>query len=308
MRHQVLFSLAWFTLVAGAPAGAQAPADELPPRQQERIDGPPVVSAAAWAIADAQTGKVLWGANEDAHRVMASTTKIMTAVIVFDLAVRQPDVLAEVVTVTERADKTSGSTADIREGEKYSVGDLLYGLLLPSGNDAAVALAEHFGPRLAREKSQDEEPADSLEPFVAGMNRRAKELNLTETKYLDPHGNSRNQSSARNLIALTHHAMKNPLFCRYVQTRRHQCEAAGKDDKKRAVVWNNTNRLLGIEGYDGVKTGTTGAAGSCLVARGRYQDDALLVVVLGCTSNDSRYVDARNLFRWAWQQRARPAQ
>lgn len=308
MRHQVLFGLAWFSLMVGSHAGAQAPSDGLPPRKPEKLDGPPVVSAAAWAIADAQTGKILWGANEAVPRVMASTTKIMTALIVLDLAVSNPDVLAEVVTVTERADKTSGSTAGIREGEKYAVGELLYGLLLPSGNDAAVALAEHFGQRLAKGEPQDKEPADSLKLFVDEMNRRAKELKMTETKYLDPHGNSRNQSSARNLITLAHHALKNPLFSRYVQTRRHQCEAIDKDDKKRSVVWNNSNQLLGIEGYDGVKTGTTGAAGACLVARGQYQNDALIVVVLGSTSSDGRYVDSRNLFRWAWQQRIKPAQ
>jgi D-alanyl-D-alanine carboxypeptidase (penicillin-binding protein 5/6) len=68
-------------------------------------------------------------------------------------------------------------------------------------------------------------------------------------------------------------------------------------------VWESTNRLLEMEGYDGVKTGTTMAAGNCLVASGRHDGDHLLVVVLGCTSNDSRYLDARNLFRWAWRER-----
>src|SRR5207245_3634539 len=89
----------------------------------------------------------------------------------------------------------------------------------------------------------------------------------------------------------------------YVQTRRHQCEVAGADGKKRTVTWTNTNQLLGVEGYDGVKTGTTTAAGSCLVASGRRGSDQLIVVVLGSTSNDGRYVDSRNLFRWAWLER-----
>src|SRR5205823_9285696 len=89
----------------------------------------------------------------------------------------------------------------------------------------------------------------------------------------------------------------------YVQTRRHAYEVADPEGQKRLVTWKNTNRLLDIEGYDGVKTGTTNAAGSCLVASGRRGSDHLLVVVLGSTSNEGRYVDARNLFRWAWQQR-----
>jgi D-alanyl-D-alanine carboxypeptidase (penicillin-binding protein 5/6) len=88
-----------------------------------------------------------------------------------------------------------------------------------------------------------------------------------------------------------------------VRTRRHNCEALDAKGARRKVEWNNTNRLLDIEGYDGIKTGTTTAAGSCLVASGRRGTDHLIVVVLGCTSNDSRYIDTRNLFRWGWQQR-----
>jgi D-alanyl-D-alanine carboxypeptidase (penicillin-binding protein 5/6) len=77
----------------------------------------------------------------------------------------------------------------------------------------------------------------------------------------------------------------------------------GAGGYQRNVVWRNTNRLLGIEGYVGIKTGTTGAAGACLVSTGNRRDDRLLVVVLGSKSSDARYVDTRNLYRWAWQQR-----
>jgi D-alanyl-D-alanine carboxypeptidase (penicillin-binding protein 5/6) len=232
--------------------------------------------------------------------VLASTTKIMTAWIVLQLAADNPKVLEETVTYSERAAKTTGSSAGLKAGEKVPVRDLLYGLLLPSGNDAAVALAEHFGPRF---RGEDRSDADAQALFVAEMNRRALALKLAEMKFYDPHGLSKNQASARNVIALTWKALQDPLFAKYVQTRRHECEVITPKGEKRAVAWTNTNRLLGIEGYDGVKTGTTNAAGNCLVASGRRQDDHLLVVVLGSTSNDGRYVDARNLFRWAWQQR-----
>jgi len=128
---------------------------------------------------------------------------------------------------------------------------------------------------------------------------------MKETKYLDPHGLGNNVTSARDLVKLGHTAMKDEAFRKYVGTRRHSCEAVGPDGTKRTAVWNNTNQLLDVEGYDGVKTGTTTAAGACLVASGRRGDDALIVVILGATAPDARYVDARNLFRWAWTQRSK---
>jgi D-alanyl-D-alanine carboxypeptidase (penicillin-binding protein 5/6) len=173
-------------------------------------------------------------------------------------------------------------------------------LLLPSGNDAAVALAEHFGPRL-----QSGEPAkeDGVELFVAEMNRQAKSLKLAETSFLDPNGLARNQASARDLGVLTWHAMQNAQFRAYVKTRVHECEVLAEADTKRRVTWTNTNRLLEEAGCDGVKTGTTNAAGACLVASARKGTDHLIVVVLGSTSGDGRYEDARKLLRWAWEQR-----
>src|SRR5581483_3444446 len=214
---------------------------------------------------------------------------IMTAWLVLRRAAADPKVLDEVVTSSERAAKTPGSSARLRAGDRLPVRELLYGLLLPSGNDAAAALAEHFGPRYAAQDGA----AGRVAAFVAEMNRQAQALGLAETRYLDPHGLGANVTSARNLATLTHAALQDRLFRQYVQTRRHHAELTGADGAKRPATWDNTNRLLGIEGYDGVKTGSTTAAGSCLVASGRRGSDHLLVVVLGCTSNDSRYVDAR---------------
>ncbi|HJZ59938.1 MAG TPA: serine hydrolase [Gemmataceae bacterium] len=295
MPYRVLFTAVLFACLTAAPARPQPPK-----ASPDRIDGPPVVSAKAWAIADGKTGKVLWGTNEADPLAIASTTKIMTAWIVLRLATDDPKVLDEVMTISERAAKTGGTSAGIRAGEKIAVRDMLYGLLLPSGNDAAVALAEHVGPRFRADGHKEE---DGLALFVAEMNRRAAALKIAETKYLDPNGLGLNKSSARDLALLTSTALQNKLFREYVQTRQHEGTATDPTGEKRTITWQNTNRLLGIEGYDGVKTGTTNAAGSCLVASGHRGSDHLIVVVLGCTSNDSRYVDSRNLFRWGWQQR-----
>lgn len=109
-------------------------------------------------------------------------------------------------------------------------------------------------------------------------------------------------SSARDLAALAHRSLKDERFRGYVGTRRHTCSVTANDGTKRDVTWTNTNQLLDVEGYDGVKTGTTAPAGACLVASGRRGTDHRIVVVLGSTSGDARYTDARNLFRWAWRE------
>jgi serine-type D-Ala-D-Ala carboxypeptidase (penicillin-binding protein 5/6) len=277
---------------------------KLPERKAaDTIDGPPIVSARAWAISNGRNGDRLYGHNDATALPMASTTKIMTAWIVVEEAARNARVLDEVINVSEAAARTNGSSARIRQGDRIPVREMLYGLLLPSGNDAAAAIAEHFGPRF-RDPNAENPPAP-IASFVAEMNRRAGRLMLAEANYLDPHGLGRNVISARNLTTLAYHAMQNATFRQYVQTRRHQTQVTDAKNERRMVIWENTNKLLDIEGYDGIKTGTTTAAGSCLVGSGRRGEDHLLVTVLGCTSNDSRYADTRNLFRWAWRERAR---
>jgi D-alanyl-D-alanine carboxypeptidase (penicillin-binding protein 5/6) len=302
MAYRVLMTAALCACLSPNPIQAQSAGETGPPPKAppDRLDGPPVVSAKAWAVADGSTGKLLWGAHESEPLAIASTTKIMTAWVVLRLADADAKVLDEIVTFSERAAATRGSSSRLRAGERLPVRELLYGLLLPSGNDAAVALAEHFGPRCP----PDGQPAaDPVGWFVAEMNRRAKALNLSETTYLDPNGLGRNLSSARDLAVLTWHALQCPRFRDYVQTRRHQYEVASADGQTRSVVWQNTNKLLDIEGYDGVKTGTTAAAGNCLVASGRRGADCLIVVVLGSPSSEGKFAEARNLFRWAWRER-----
>jgi D-alanyl-D-alanine carboxypeptidase (penicillin-binding protein 5/6) len=283
---------------------AQQPAqNELPARRPaDAIDGAPVVSARGWAIFDGRTGRRIFGNNDAAALPMASTTKIMTAWLVLRLAADNGKVLDETIVVSEQAARTTGSGARIRTGDRIVVRELLYGLLLPSGNDAAVAIAQHFGPRFRERNAKN--PPTPLASFVEEMNRKAGRLMLMETRYLDPHGLARNETSARDLCTLAHNAMQNATFRQYVQTRRHQTNITDAKGERRAVTWDNTNKLLDIEGDDGIKTGTTTAAGSCLVGSGRRGEDHLLVTVLGCTSNDSRYADTRNLFRWAWRERA----
>ncbi|MCA8958007.1 MAG: serine hydrolase [Planctomycetes bacterium] len=277
---------------------------QLPKVAADALDGTPFVSCRAWAIADARTGALLWEHQAARRLDIASTTKIMTAHLVFTLARHSPAVLDEVVTFSERADRTGGSTAGVRSGERLTVGELLYGLLLPSGNDAAVALAEHFGSRF--EPPEDaRDTTDPLPRFVAEMNRTARRLGMAQTTYRNPHGLTAkgHLSCARDLLRLAHAALEDERFRGYVRTRQRGCRLSGADGHQRDIVWRNTNQLLGIEGYEGVKTGTTRAAGACLVSSSARGSDRLLLVVLGASGSAARYADSRNLYRWAWRQR-----
>lgn len=306
-RSVVLLPVVSALLVLVQAAQAVDPPDQL--------DGPPFVTCHTWAIADGRTGEFLWGQEPDTPRKAASTTKMMCAYVILELARSQPAVLDEVVTFTELADSTSGSTADVRTGESLPVRDCLYGLLLPSGNDAGNALAEHFNDRF--EPPQD--PPETTNPatpethptrarFIAEMNRAARRLGMTGTFYRSSFGDGGDENdrttTARDLLKLAHAGFQNPLFRQYVATPRHETTVNTPDGGTRPIAWDNTNELLRIEGYDGVKTGTTEQAGSCLVSSGRRGDDHLFIVVLGSTSNAGRYVDSRNLYRWAWQQRS----
>lgn len=296
--NRIHFLPAFLTITCAALAADPA---KLP---QDPLEGPPLVTCKSYAIGDAKTGKLLWGFNENQTLKAASTTKIMCAYVVLRLAERNPAVLNETVTFSKIADDTSGSTSDIRVGEAVTVRELLYGLLLPSGNDAGVVFAEHFGPRLAPPEKPEGEP-NSRTNFIAEMNRNAARLGMTQTTYHSAFGDGGDPyltTSTRDLVMLTTQAMKMPHFGKYVNTAHHETDVRMPDGKPRHVKWDNTNTLLKIEGYDGVKTGWTTPAGHCLVASGHRGGDHLIIALLGSATTDARNADVRNLFRWAWRQ------
>ncbi|HVJ84329.1 MAG TPA: serine hydrolase [Caulifigura sp.] len=265
------------------------------------LDGAPFVTCKAWAIGDAKSGELIAGGNQDESLPMASTTKLMTAYIVLREAKKTPAVLDEIVNISERADKTPGSTADVRAGERVSVRELLYGLMLPSGNDAATAFAEHFGARFKGPEDQPE-TTDPLVRFVAEMNRTAAGLGMAGSKFADPHGLGSNghHARARDLMVLAKALIDDGQILVYTGTRKYAGKLEGAAGYTRYELWKNTNKLLDTEGYLGLKTGTTTPAGACLVSLGERDGRKLIVVVLGATSSDARYTDSRNLFRWAW--------
>jgi len=283
------------------PDPAEYNAQVIEKQPADTFAGPPHVTCKAWAIGDGKTGKLLWGYQENERRDIASTTKMMTGYLVTCLAEKQPEILNETVVFSKRADETGGSTAGVRVGEQISVDELLYGLLLPSGNDASVALAEQFGDR-AGKITDDKQQGYDL--FIAAMNQKAKDLGMKNSSFTNTSGlpQEGHQACAADLMTLAFNAMKQPLFRKYVGTVQHGCTVTGPGGYRRNLIWRNTNRLLKTEGFEGVKTGTTNAAGSCLVSQDTRDDQTLILVVLGATSTDARYVDSRNLYRWAWQE------
>ncbi len=270
------------------------------------VQGVPFVTAKAWAIVDADSGALIAGQHENDPRPMASTTKLMTAMVISELAKHDPDIWSQTVTFSKRADDTVGSSARLRVGESLSVEQLMYGLLLPSGNDASVAFAEHFGAQhelLATAFPEGTWTATAAyDRFIEAMNLLAERHDLQHTTFVNPHGLTEpgHQASARDLAKLAVAAGSREKITRVVATPQFGCTVTGPGGYQRNVAWYNTNRLLRIDGYEGVKTGTTGAAGACLIAKGTREGQSRIVVVLGSASSDARYSDTRNLFRWGW--------
>ncbi|MCA9264673.1 MAG: serine hydrolase [Planctomycetales bacterium] len=290
------------------PAPEEVNAAQFARSPQADPTGPPIVTARAWVVVNAKSREILFEANSSLPRPPASTTKIMTAYLVTRYASAHPEALDEIVTFSTRADDTPGSTSGLRAGEQVTVRELLYGLLLPSGNDASVAFAEHFGPRLVPGDAVtegDTDEASAYDSFVDAMNAAARDLGLTHTHFVNPHGLSADEhfASAADLARLGLAAIENELFRSIVSTRQFGCTTRSTSGYQRNVLWKNTNELLEIEGYSGIKTGTTSDAGACLVGMGERNNDKLLVVILGSSSSPARYADIRNLFQWAWRTR-----
>lgn len=289
------------------PAPEIVNAEILTQQPMDSLDGPPFVSCDSWIIVNAADGSTISGHEASTPRHFASTTKIMTAWLVIQLADEHPEVLHEIITMSTRADETRGSTAGVRAGESVSVRDGLFGLLLPSGNDMSVALAEHFGARLAPSAGKaTTTEADPLLSFVAAMNAEAARLGMADTHFCNPHGLpvERHLSTASDLAILAGATQGSTLFRSFVATRQRGAVVHGPDGTTRNVIWKNTNKLLATGGYDGIKTGTTDQAGACLVSTGEHDGQRLIVVVLGSAASESSYVDSRNLYRWGWKQLA----
>ncbi|HCP11398.1 MAG TPA: D-alanyl-D-alanine carboxypeptidase, partial [Planctomycetaceae bacterium] len=273
----------------------------------EQPDGRPLVTADAWTVVDAATGTEQAGSESAVRKDMASTTKMMTAWLTARLLQKAPELAQERLTMSVRGDGTIGSTSGVRAGESLVVSEALYGLMLPSGNDMAVALAEHFGGRVLEQleltlPAGEVAAEDPLLRFVQAMNAEAVALGLANTHFENPHGltGPAHHASAVDLAQLARQMLGSELLVQVMGTRQRGAVLSGPGGYQRNVLWKNTNELLGMAGYSGVKTGTTDKAGACLVSVGEREGRRVIVVVLGAAASESRYVDSRNLYRWIW--------
>ncbi len=246
-------------------------------RAVHSFPAPPMMAPAA-ALLDVDTGRWLYVKNADLRLPMASTTKIMTAILAIEFGR-----LNDLYTVSEDAATVGGTSMGLRAGERVSLHDLLYGLMLPSGNDAAVTIAEGV--------------AGSQIAFVHMMNARARDLGLTNTHYMTPHGLDEpgHFTSARDLAIVARRAMQLPLLRKIVNTRTIVIRATRTHH---TYDLQNINYFIDwYPGATGVKPGWTPNAGICLVEAVNRNGRHLIGVVL---DTPNLYTDIRDLFDYGF--------
>lgn len=240
----------------------------------------PEVNSRAAVVIDRNSNTILFGKNEKTKRKMASTTKIMTSIIVIENCN-----LNDVVEVSKKSAGTGGSRLGLKTGDKITVHDLLYGLMLCSGNDAAVALSEYVG--------------GSVEGFAVLMNNKAKELGLENTHFETPHGLDKDNhyTTAYELALLSNYALNNKTFSTIVGTKNYTVNINGHS--KNLL---NTNELLGnLNGVYGIKTGFTNGANRCLVTACKRENLDIICVVLGADTKNFRTKDSVKLIEYVFK-------
>ncbi|MGH2770265.1 MAG: D-alanyl-D-alanine carboxypeptidase family protein [Actinomycetota bacterium] len=264
----------FITLLAAMPwMPAPALAQEAAP--------PPAVGMASGILVDATEGKVLWSKEPDVPRPPASLTKVVTALVVLERTK-----LDDPVTYTAEAQAAPGGKIRAEVGWTFSVEDLLWGLLLHSGNDAAIALATSASP-------------DGTEAgFVRLMNERARALGASASTFQNSHGYDQpgHLSTARDLALLTMVAMKNRTFARMVASSSHEVTWGNAG---RRTFWNHNRLLTGYPGAIGVKTGYTGDAGRCLISAARRGETTLIGVTLNSPGRHD-FAESAAMFDWGF--------
>lgn len=274
---------------------ASALASPIPPVPAHNFipTAAPAVSAAEAYLIDPATGTVYYALNANHEMAMASTTKLMTALV----AVQYSAITTRITIGPDAVAMENGisSVAGLRLGERMTLEDLLYCLLLPSGDDAAVAIAHGV--------------AGSQQAFVGLMNLQATLMGLGHTHYMNPHGLDApgQYTTAHDLAVLATLFMRNPTLRQIAATSAYTIPATANHHQ---YVLTNTNELLSAQPFQyagaiGIKTGFTGHAGYCLVFMANGPQGQLLGVLLGEPTYDGRFSDATALLNWGFAQQAR---
>ena len=243
----------------------------------------PNVNALSAVLIDADTGRVLWGKNENKPMAVASTTKIMTAIITLENAD-----IKEKVTVSKNATLAPPVKMNLQAGEELTLEQLLYALLMQSSNDAAVAIAEKVG--------------GSVENFCAMMNKKAKELGCKDTEFVTPNGldKGNHHSTAYDMAVIGAYAIRNEEFIRISNTR----NISFSSNKKSYSIVNKNLLLDSYEGAIGIKTGFTGKAGQCFAGAAKRGDVTLVSVVLasgwGTAGKAKKWSDTKEILNYGF--------
>ena len=246
---------------------------------------------AAAVLVETETGTVLFEYNGDGPRSPASTQKLLLKLVVMDLIGTGKFTLEDPVRVSARASRIGGSQVFLKEGESFSLAEMMEAIAIPSANDACVAVAEHIG--------------GSVRGFVDMMNQRGNELGLTGTRCVNVHGlddtpkRDSNRTTANDLASVARALLAYPEVLKWTSVRY-------KPFRNGKFMLYNTNNLLGrFRGLDGLKTGYTKRAGSCLVATAKRGGMRLISVVLGCRSEKIRDDETRRLLSWGFNNYSR---
>ncbi len=245
----------------------------------------PSVYAQGAVLMEYETGRVLWQKDMEKELPMASTTKIMTAIIALESGKTE-----ETIEVSQKAASAPKVKMGLIKGEKYKLNDLLYPLMLVSANDAAVAIAEHIGT--------------TVEGFAEMMNRKAEEIGAYNTEFVTPNGldKDNHHSTAYDMALITRYALKNEKFVDIINT--HSKEISSLEGRR--FEFYNKNRLLReYEGALGVKTGFTGKAGNCFVGAAKRNGMTLISVVLasgwGSLGKERKWSDTKAMLDYGFE-------
>ena len=240
-----------------------------------------------------KNGTVYYARSADEQVKIASITKVMTAI----LAVENCK-MNEKITVSNAAATVGNSTAGLLEGDELTVEQALRGLMIPSGNDAAIALAEHVGKKL------DPKTKDAVATFVKAMNEQAKKLGCTGTLFENPHGLDFDEwagdmhSTAHDVALMMQEAMKDDTIREVMASKDPWIEVTGADGSDHSHSMDTHNVLLGQDGNIGGKTGTTDDAGYCFASAYNRDGDEIYTVVLNSSTTDQRFADTATLASW----------
>lgn len=239
----------------------------------------PAITSQAAIVMDGVTGRILAAKNPDERRAVASTQKILTALVAMESGP-----LSDPVTVIQSDTQVEPSKVYIRDGETYTRAALIKALMVKSGNDVAKALARDV--------------AGSEEAFMSRMNAKALSLGMRNSFFKNPHGLTEEgqYSTARDIAILAKEAYQSPIMRGFVRTKSYTFSRPSGDTK----TLTNTNQLLRKVSYcTGMKTGTTRASGRCLVSTGELDGRLVVIVVLGASSEPVLYKDSEALMRWS---------